>query len=375
MFAVIMMSKRRLHCLFLWLLATSGLVWQLHFIFRNYFEYPTITEVTLTLIPKESNMPSLTLACRLNVSQVKITTLKRFSDRFPAPGALQHSDYAAVKKQIRARGFVFYNIFVKNTSITSANVAKDNMLYVRYPLSGKYRECKKMLFVITNGNHDEENLVTLPMDGENVYYVSYVYKKSKMLSHPYSNCVERDNRESSSSCEVRCQTELWANLHNLAPIGLRLDVESLSGRDNVTFVDITTGQYKQKRRHIKQVCRDRCFNGTNCVEEFYSSHIVMALSNKEPWLKITVKQPRQAATICDHKPAILIIDFAVYVSSAISFWLGLTPLSLMLDVGNYFSGRRSKVERKLSRVIKEIKRIKLGNALSKERNLTDVQIH
>lgn len=375
------MNKKLALKSFAWLVATTGLVWQLHFIIAQYLQYPINTEITFDM-PEVVRHPSIYLTARAVEDQARVwyenghknLTIAQFYNLMPSIRVLDEA-YARM------------SVILKHQRSTSKSLSQDILDYESSIINSRSQEVVNEQRVVYRWEPRERfstrttsrqplhnlNLNTSIFDGLkydfyvsldipprydlsevsrrllDVTYMCFTYEHSmvKRLGYPYTNCFDYatntgyiDELDCFKYCNAKALFSAlkvafrWCALDEkiVAQYG-HLPLRDNYNRKNQTEIDIA--------QRVEDDCKQQCRRGQSCQSEhFYvdmSSFRMYRLSRDDGRLQVKVLPPSRPDLVSTYTPKISLIDFFVYVLSSINFWLCVSPLPFMLEAAELFS--------------------------------------
>lgn len=340
-----MLTKSRLWLLCAWIVSTAGLVWQLHFILRQYLSYPTHSEIFIQL-PDKFYVPSLSVTCdRNDTSQPNYTAVgtvklvKRFSR--------QISSTSTVYSFLTGVTSMTYLIIPQIKAVFhKRNINYHDLLNVHhYGTLRRPHDCTEIRITLGESwpQTNEDTLIANVANSTVVTYITYTYKKTENLPHPYSKCFEY--QESPIRCTRQCQNEQWLRQFNQI-LGIRpFNVTLLPDNSTAIVLDYPESLNLSATDHqVWQRCHRKCYRGDPCTRQFYSPLFLKSKSHPEyDKLIILLRPPVHPNITSNHVPKLQLIDLAVYIASSISFWLGISPLAAIIYCGRKMTKKSATI--------------------------------
>lgn len=333
-------TKSHLWTSLAWIVSTAGLVWQMHFICRQFLSYSTLTNVLIE-IPVDIDIPSISITCELNASMSAANdTAMVLVNRFPTAGV--HGSYT--HKFITGRTLMTSLAIPTPEARVYKNTRNDNYHKYMHMTSASLvqgaRSCNDIK--ITFGEtwpSTNEDIYQVDVD-ENELIMTYTYKRTKKLPRPYSNCFNYD-AISLTNCIRQCQNQKWLEQYNAIVNFRPFNVSLLPPNSSASLLVFGSSNNLTADRKVWRHCTRKCNKGDPCTNEFYSPVLLKADQKKGDHLSVTIRPPIEPNITTTHVPALQLTDLAVYVASAISFWLGMSPLAVLI-----YCGKKIKIYRK-----------------------------
>lgn len=192
----------------------------------------------------------------------------------------------------------------------------------------------------------EEELYSMVLllrnDSQVLYTLSFSYTRSTLLGPPYSTeCFNYKavGLESQAHCYENCvlstsdSNNIWSTM-----IFTRNDLDSKPIAAMVSNYDCQKEIVEHDQFNdtcdlmIRKECRRICGH-KDCIKEIFEVKIegVMYIVDDEPIIQIKVISPNSLSSIITYIPQISAVDYITYVLSCLSFWLGVSPLQLLLQ--------------------------------------------
>lgn len=356
--------KRFLYRLICWTVASAGLIWQVYYISTQYFAYDTVTVVTIAR-PAKLTPPVLQICVKRSTlisSNESTMTIHEIFQQTPTTDEIVqkvtvHSTnhYAMENSPAGKERFKFgkhlKKYFVCYSTEMMRNVSfKSHLLFngligakfYRLHINASYFEQSEYLYINTHPlntrfygkcdsytEHAREIHDLTGKGNKNYVTLSYSYFQSIRLPYPYStNCIDysRLGYESSSHCFEDCLFKRSAKVLKKIPFSVLVDkatdMQLISEEDNfnATLFNIL--------KQLETECGKSCSQKT-CITEEYIPRVLTA--SHEEHMIFELYASSEPYIISQYKPLLSIIDFVTYLLSCFSFWLGISPLGLLLD--------------------------------------------
>lgn len=339
--------------LFSWLVATSGLVWQIYFICAQYFLYPTTAEITFK-IPQTLQIPTMMVYFNVPLDQRfsdNTITVKKVFDKWPPTAGCRIGNVA---KSSSLRDGVRYSCITNETHDSEGQGVKSlNAIWFNLTFKA-FAEADTIAVAVEHRiplDVSAQSMLTVKSSGANstgsIFRIAYDFILVTRLEHPYSSCFDylsHRNVRNSDECIVQClrdemliKMRFWIGGRTFADehmVGRYPDMQIVPSvySLNDTMLDMLTPTIEH--------CQRRCIFGEPCVEEFFSIfELERVFVRWDGWdeLVIELHTSNRPFTYSVHKKLITVVDLVVYVLGSFAFWLGVAPLSLMLSMPQSFN--------------------------------------
>lgn len=218
---------------------------------------------------------------------------------------------------------------------------------------------KGRLFVFMKPNNvdvynEEISPISLPLRENNLasYDISYSYTKNTLLTTPYdTNCFNYKTvqLDSQANCFENCV--LYAATRN------HIEPKTIITRKSVDHepikvmvsnynckLNITEFQGREELKcflQLSQICNEIC-KKRDCIKEIFLAKLedvfhqsmgeFSSRTFREATIRLQVKPLNSLSVIVTHLPRITPVDYITYLLSCVSFWLGISPLSFLLQI-------------------------------------------
>lgn len=335
-------AQHKLFALAAWFLSIAGLSWQMYFILAQYYRYPIATEIMFD-VPQSLVVPSLYFIVDYNVTPYKkfwvdySKTPTKVFEFFPKEDEIflqQPRKSGAISKHVWHRKMC-YRVDPKTAQLHDNK--KRNFLYsVVFNLSRDLWPFATEYHLAIASNTTEFNELNLFDVGTATEFperqLTYEFLEVKKLPYPYTDCVDYASicgAISVQHCVKRCETNYYLNSDEMPPIRL---IHSATYK---AFSNNTVQRKHGNSTAVHELCKQKFPTGPPCEQEYYFvAESLDRTFSKLPWLSLKVFSSTRPETRCVFTPVFNLVDLIVYVVSAVSFWLGVTPLTLMLKLGN-----------------------------------------
>lgn len=341
-----------------WLVATSGLGWQIYFICDQYFKYPTKTDITIK-IPEVEKKPTL---------------MVHFIFRGPpwTNRDTPHLTLKSVDAQWPSADYVMCTLVTKSStpwhgviySCTNDKMLTPNGRVMEFVLSMGFNFTANQFLSVMSIYVAVDHHIPLVMDSnpklivrrndhslsaiERYFEMEYDHTSVKKLPHPYSSCLDyitHFNVKNSRQCWQQCYKQDILNKFHVWPGSEFLVDEPTAAKypDIEVFDEVSLNETMKYK--FGNTCIRKCKQAEPCVEHFFAISEVESspLAGKLRFKLLTSNRP---FTYSEHKELITVVDFVVYVLGSFAFWLGLAPLSLMMSAMQVCHRKRSDYVRK-----------------------------
>lgn len=210
------------------------------------------------------------------------------------------------------------------------------------------QEAKVLVFMKPNDMdvYDEEmSYIELPIRKgiPTMYDISYSYTKSSLLTAPYdTDCFNYKTRalDSQAHCFENC-LQFACNQNDITPepVITRNVAHQKPTKVMVTNYDCKLNDTKETQvkmeciLELRKACKIICLK-RDCTKEIF----LAKLEGAYEWqvgvgrnFRLAVKPLNSLSVIITHIPRIYPVDYITYILSTVSFWLGISPLSFMLQ--------------------------------------------
>ena len=111
-----------------------------------------------------------------------------------------------------------------------------------------------------------------------------------------------------------------------------------------------------------EVCM-KMFPKKECHQLIYSSSKLLISSRSYSYFQLIYSAKKSPFTYVTYNPSLVVIDFVVYVLSTISFWLGIAPLTMMLDIRKWFEKRKKRNQTHLENSVRKLRNTELNEII------------
>lgn len=353
-----------------WSVASTGLVWQLYFICNQYFKYPITTEITIE-IPGVIRPPMVNVVFA-NEPNRKYRDLATASDMFPPPDRVKckvGAKMLSVSKHVSQWSGAAYSCDGGQVTVATKSLGKVSVVSVSVENKTEFDQNGAYVHFDRNMAPQEDDMLVIALKatqevGWNEYITfEYDYVSIRKLFPPYTSCFDYAVMQikNSKQCESKCQRDahfergLWhefffANQKTVATYPLmQIGINyKLSHNDTVR---------EWMREQLPRECAAKCKLGAACFEEYFTAVELKRIRvNHGNSLNVRLMTSPRPMTFSVYRPAVTLVDFAVYALGTFSFWLGVAPLTLMLKFGANFEKkiRRDRLSRKVTQLQGEL---------------------
>lgn len=354
--------------IFCWSLFIA-LCWQVHFVIDQYLLYETITQLeivrpvnvsapvfsacfSLREIPKARQLltaaeifsvlpPSdaigyLRLIHDQNAPTVKVLSTQRTSDFLNLKLTIKNS-FAWCSNQVKSHYNNFnYDYIVRSTWLP--RFYQFSMLQEIFPSTEwlvLYLSSEKdFLSGATEANLEIDRLINFTTGegmSNNIATTHQMYKSRRLPPYP-TRCLDYETIQGKS--QKHCLSECLMNKSTDSLNAIPFSVEMTSDRFRNSPIVVANKQmyanktYVNAQQAIDALCAQICHR-PNCEEEIFV--IKMSSSGKNFNLKFDVNASDAPIIVCNFIPVFSFLEFAILVLSCFGFWIGISPLSILLD--------------------------------------------
>lgn len=354
---LVTMSKR--FKLLSWILSVTGLVWQLHMICNQYFQYPFTTEIIFE-VPTRVSIPTSFIKISLENNFIQnlpnSTTSQQLFDLFPEPERVHVPLYSNYNRNV-SKFIAFHSVVYKFSPIRKflePNKRKMPIEMVHMKQSTLMTFAGKVMVSVGPSTFNGEGQSELRLDLSKKLLVFVVdYSRIRKLAHPYTDCFDFQRafgEYSGENCFFHCFSQQMMQRAEMLPEDTKFDQNSPNVTIFAPMRDRNSQRLSVVRRSLEGLCRTKCKMGARpCDELFYQLNAVDSTHylhiDYNDVMAIYFCSSDKPDMMSTYKPLITTVDFIVYFLSAISFWLGIAPLSTLLVLGKKFAKAKVGVSR------------------------------
>ena len=350
------------------LICSSGCIWQLTLVFDQYFRYYVSTEVMVRYLTHDTP-PAISICEPSNLRTPldiynKTPTPEEFITGFriqdPNSVVVEYTSYSESPEMINALEnlTLFYEMskYVKlagpcyryghrvnvKMDLTHSHELVNFQFYLENsPLAGMdFRLYIIMHSADTDWNKKDEDSEVAFISKDNLnqtlIYAFEYYEQSKLESPYTTKCYNylKSGCKSRDHCIEQCLQQYF-NLN-----GFWLTDAAIYDFNSTVVVHYSPGEYQSVRerceeKHARPNCREKIF--TNYAKPTYRD------LGKSGGINLFFYQSHRPSVFITFRPYLAVIEFVIYVFSTLSFWLCVTPLSLLIGFGEI---AKERVKRK-----------------------------
>ncbi len=357
------MDKSALAKFFIFLLCFGGLIWQLHYVSREYFSYKFVTQVTIE-DPEQLEPPKI-IFCFL-VGKIKHTIRKRFDESPKIEQIL-----ITFKNYISNSSLISYRYI--NTALTCYVIGSDyskpdkgseigfqgiiNTLILNQTFFELNKDSSlQMAFIDVMANETRiQSFDIRKMGMYNLskirarFFFSYTQYYSKLLPHPYStDCADYQslvNVQSRFECRNQCIIKNFLGQFKKFPVEVSTEIPyNISMALTKVLRKQDKNLYDKLIEHCQNICRRK-----DCISNRFNLVLIKRIVSGERF-HLILMAPSVPKFFTLYTPMMLLIDFVTYVLSCISFWLAFSPLTSLILSVKYLNFKSTKRNEKFKSV-------------------------
>lgn len=348
----------------IYLLVLFGLLWQVYYISRQYFAYNYVTRVVIEH-PDELQLPAtvvcFTIQFESSLNQIltarimleKTATVDEFVDNIILGTSQSRGNMHKHLLQQMVCYVLAPNVTVAGTD-RSFNQYWLYLALLNMKSIPQRKPMKGFLFLDKlrdhTFNYNSFQVFDIAADNsDNSYIYKYTHYERELLPPPYAtNCCDYKTQtqfDSQQDCIDNCKIKKFIEQVNYLPdftlISKPFDYPIFSPfgyAHNESLKGITD----QIKRDCKQLCNMKdCYIST--FVPYLSKRLTVNSANGQKQLIFSIAVPNQPKFTCIYTPIMHLTDYAIYLISCVSFWLGFSPLFALLWLhAIYFGQKRQK---------------------------------